>query len=62
MPLTSNVGDVPSSQPKVQVTTKTWDLRISSIVTRNEVQIILEDNSPILKQPYMLGEIERALV
>jgi hypothetical protein len=42
--------------------TKTWDPGISPIVTRNEVQIILEEDNPIFKRPYMLREMERTLV
>jgi hypothetical protein len=37
MPSTSSVGDVPSSQPKVQVIVETWDPRIGPTVTRGEV-------------------------
>ncbi len=36
MPSTSGVGDVPSSQPKVQVTIETWDARIDLAITRGE--------------------------
>jgi hypothetical protein len=46
MPLTSSVRDVPSSQPKVQVTAKTWDPRIGPILIGGEVhetQQILQD-------------------
>jgi capsular polysaccharide biosynthesis protein len=46
MPLTLNAGDVPSSQPKVQVTTKHGTQRIGLIVTEGEVheaQKILQD-------------------
>jgi hypothetical protein len=37
MPSTLGVGDVPSSQLKVHVITKTWDPRIDLAVTRGEV-------------------------
>jgi hypothetical protein len=37
MPSTFSVGDVPSSQPKVQLIAKTWDLGIGPIVIRGEV-------------------------
>jgi hypothetical protein len=37
MPSTSGVRDVPSSQPKVHVITKTWDLGIGSIFIGSEV-------------------------
>jgi hypothetical protein len=46
MPLTLGVGDVPSSQPKVHVITKTCNSRIGPIITRGEVheaQKILQD-------------------
>jgi hypothetical protein len=34
---TSNVGDVPPSQSKVQVNVKTWDLRIGPTIIRGEM-------------------------
>ncbi len=37
MPSTSNVGDDPSSQPKVHVITKTWEARINLMVIGGEV-------------------------
>jgi len=37
MPSTSNVGDVPSSQPKVQMIVKTWDLRIDPTIIGGEM-------------------------
>ncbi len=37
VPSTLGVGDVPSSQPKVHVITKTWDLKIGPIITRGEM-------------------------
>jgi hypothetical protein len=37
MPSTLSVGDVPSSQPKVQVIAKTWDLKIGPTIIRGEV-------------------------
>jgi hypothetical protein len=43
---TLGVGDVPSSQSKVQMTTKIWDLRIGTTIIRGEVheaQWIIQD-------------------
>jgi hypothetical protein len=37
MPSTSSVGDVPSSQPKVQMNTKTWDPIIGLIFIGGEM-------------------------
>jgi hypothetical protein len=37
MPSTSGVRDVPSSQPKVHVITKTWDLGIGPIFIGSKV-------------------------
>ncbi len=37
MPPTSSVGDVPAFEPKVQVTAKAWDPRISLAVTKGEM-------------------------
>jgi len=37
MPLILNVGDVPSSQPKVHVIIKTWDLGIGPTVIGGEM-------------------------
>jgi hypothetical protein len=37
MPSTLGVKDVPSSQPKVQVITKTWEPKISPLIVRGEV-------------------------
>jgi hypothetical protein len=37
MPSTSNVEDVPSSQPKVNMIIETWDLRIGPIIIKGEV-------------------------
>jgi hypothetical protein len=36
-PWTLNVGNVPSSQPKVQVIAETWDLGIGPTITWGEV-------------------------
>jgi hypothetical protein len=91
MPSTLGAGDVPSSQPKVQVTAKTWDPWINPVVIGGEVhetwqiiwnfircfafslkelgqlkwqevQIILEYDNLIFKQPYKFSEVERTLV
>jgi hypothetical protein len=46
MPSTSGVGDNPSSQPKVQLTTKTWDSKIGPTIIGGEVhetQWIIQD-------------------
>jgi len=37
MPSTFGARDVPSSQPKVHVITKTWDPKIDPRITRGEV-------------------------
>jgi hypothetical protein len=37
MPSTLDFRDVPSSQPKVHVIAKTWDLGIDLAITRGEV-------------------------
>jgi hypothetical protein len=70
----SNVGDNPSSQPNIQVITKTWELKIGPIIIRGEtckmkwllhdhkVWIMTEDNNPILKQPDMFNEVKKALI
>jgi hypothetical protein len=45
MPSTLGVRAIPSSQPKVQVITETWDPRISPTITRggaHETQFIIQ--------------------
>jgi hypothetical protein len=45
MPSTLGVRAIPSSQPKVQVITKTWDPRIGPTITRggvHETQFIIQ--------------------
>jgi hypothetical protein len=37
MPLTSSIGDISSLEPKVPMTTKTWELNINPMIIRGEV-------------------------